>query len=68
MKEQIYNALSELYPLGARKRALFSPTNLAGHKAIDELLAEGRISAELYQDFANMESYYIYRAKCTNSL
>ena len=60
MKDYIYNLLEEIYPKGARKRELFSPADVEGHKAIAVLLAEGRIREELYQDNGNMESYYTY--------
>ena len=60
MKDFLYEILSEIYPKGARKREMFSPSNAEGHKAIAELLAEGRIREELYTDYTNMENYYVY--------
>ena len=60
MKDYIYNLLEEMYPKGARKREMFSPANVEGHKAIAELLAEGCIREELHRDNGNMENYYVY--------
>ena len=60
MKEFIYEILSEMYPKGARKREMFSPANTEGHKAIAELLAEGKIEEVLHRDMANMDCYYVY--------
>lgn len=60
MKSFIYETLSEIYPKGARKREMFSPANAEGHKAVAELLAEGKIREELHSDMANMDCYYVY--------
>lgn len=60
LKEKLYALITEAYPKGVRKRELFPPTDVEGHKAIDELVKEGLIEAKLYNDPANIESYYLY--------
>lgn len=60
LKAKLFVLIAEAYPKGVRKRELFAPTNIEGHKAIAELLEEGLIEAKLYNDPANMESYYLY--------